>query len=202
MNIEQIIAQLRTVATIFGNNVAGAAAYANGVQDQSWLPYPAAYVVPADQDAAENTSTNGLNQIVHERFAVIVVLQTAMVDTVIDYADRRGQAAAAYLDVIKYSIFQSILNWRPDFPGPGLRESRGIYFAGAGFPESQGFDRGRFFYQFSFALDTMITDIDGWQQPTTPLVQIQGTIEPPGPLATFEVPFPPPAHPPWSPPIP
>jgi hypothetical protein len=196
MNIDQIAVQLRALAPIFDGNIAGAAAYTNGVNDQAWLPLPAAYVVPLDQDADENTSMAGLQQIVHERVGVIVVLETLKVGGAPkDLADRRGQAASAYLDTIKYAIFRAILNWRPDWDitnPPADREGRGIYFVAAGFPQDGAFDRARFFYQFVFGLDTTITDVDGWQQPGEPLIDIRGTItnDGAGTLAVFDVPLP------------
>lgn len=194
MNIDQVAAQIKTLAPLFGNSVAGAAAYANGVQDQVWLPLPACYVIQLDQDAEDNSSLNGLQQIVHERVGVIVVLDTLKVGgSAQDLADRRGQAATAYIDTVKYAIFRAILNWRPDWDltnPPMNREGRGIYFVGANFPEAGAFDRARFFYQFVFGLDTTITDRDGWQEPSDPLISIQGTITN-GPggadLATFGV---------------
>ena len=179
MNINQVAAQIKALVPLFGNAVAGAAGYANGVADQAWLPLPAAYVIQLDQDADENSSMAGLQQIVHERIGVIVVLETAMVGGAPqDLADRRGQAATAYIDTIKYALFRAILNWRPDWDltnPPTDREGRGIYFVSAGFPSEGAFDRARYFYQFVFGLDTTITDLDGWQQPFDPLIDIQGT---------------------------
>lgn len=201
MNVDTIAAQIRTLCPIFNGHVAGAAAYANGVADQVWLDLPAAYVIPLDQDADENTSMPGLNQIVHERVGIIVVLNTLAAGGAPDSADRRGQAAAAGIDAFKYALFRAVLNWRPDFDPAtptANREARGIYFVGAGFPEAGAFDRARFFYQFTFGLDTTITDDDGWQQPVTDLIEIQGTITNADPLAipqgdtlaTFKTDFP------------
>lgn len=180
MNINQVALQIKTLCPIFNGNVAGAAAYANGVADQVWLPLPACYVIQLDQDAETNTSLNALNQIVHERVGVIVVLETLKVGGAVqDLADRRGQAATAYLDTIKYALFKAILNWRPDWDPtvPAmLREARGIYFVGGHFPGDGAFDRARYFYQFDFGLDTTISDLDGWQLPQEPLIEITGTI--------------------------
>lgn len=88
MNLSIVIAQLRNVATFFNQNVVGAAAFANGVEDQVWLPLPDGYVVPVESAATENEEETGLYQIVSRRFKVIVV-----VDNAISAADRRGQAA-------------------------------------------------------------------------------------------------------------
>jgi hypothetical protein len=194
MNIDQVATQIKCLVPLFGESVAGAAAYANGVADQAWLPLPACYVIQLDQDAEENTDLNGLNQIVHERVGVICVLETLKVGGApLDLADRRGQAATAYIDTLKYAIFRAILSWRPDwdpeYPQRN-REARGIYFVGAGFPQEGAFDRARFFYQFVFGLDTTISDRDGWQQPFEELIGVRGTITngPSGePLVTIDV---------------
>lgn len=187
MDIDTIAAQIRTLVPLFNGNVAGAAAYANGVADQTWLPLPAAYVIQLDQDADDNTSMTGLQQIVHERIGVIVVMETLKVGGALDLADRRGQAATAYIDTVKYAIFRAILNWRPDWDltnPPTNREGRGLSFIGAGFPEAGAFDRARYFYQLTFGLATTITELDGWQQPSEPLIDIQGTITNADPLSS------------------
>lgn len=184
MNIDAIIVQLRALCPIFDGNVAGAMAYANGVKDQVWLPLPAAYVLHGEEDADENTSMGSEQQIVHERIVVVSVVETLNVGGASDPADRRGQAAAAYLDTLRASIFRAILNWRPDWNPPNValnREARGIYYVGSTYPPDGGFDRARFFYQFIFGLDTTFSYLDGWQLPSDPLVAIRGTItNPPG----------------------
>lgn len=175
MNINLVIPQLRTLATIFNNNIAGAAAYANAVADQVFLPLPCAYVVPGDEEAGENGSMTGLRQEVTERIGIIVILQTLNVGGVEDITDRRAQAASAYLHTIRASIFRAVLNWRPDWSAdPSTsNDNRGFRYAGGHLLD---FDRGRFFYQFDFALDTLITDADGWQQSFDDLIDVQGTI--------------------------
>jgi hypothetical protein len=180
MNIDALITQLRQYATIFNGNVAGASGYANGVSDQTWLPLPAAYVIPAEEDAEPNESMTGTYQIVHERASVIVVFPTFSAGGSVDFADRRGQAAAAQLRSIRASIFKALLNWQPDPDGIDTTEKiegRGIYYLGGRFPTEGAFDRARFFYQFTFGLDTTITDDDGWNPTGTPLTEVQATIK-------------------------
>lgn len=176
MNIDIVAAQLRANAPLFEGNVAGAARYADAVADQVFLPLPAAYVVPGDDDAGENTSMNGLYQVVTQHVGVIVVLETLKVGATRDLADRRGQAASAYLMTVRGAVFRALLNWRPDWdpenPDTNI-EARGLAYAGS---ELLEFDRARFFYQFNFSLETLITDADGWQQPSTPLIGVQGAI--------------------------
>jgi len=181
VNIDGVAAQVRSLCPIFNSNVAGAAAYANGVQDQSWLPLPSAYVIPLGGDADPNESQNGLDQLVHERIGVIVVLETLKIGGQVDTADRRGQAAANYLDAVQSAIFKAILNWRPDTNYAAVnfdtnREARGFYLVGSGFPQEGAFDRARFFWQFVFGLDTFISDADGWVLPSVPLTRVEGDI--------------------------
>jgi hypothetical protein len=175
VNIDVVAAQIKRLAPIFNGNVAGAASYANGVVDQVWLDLPAAYVVPLGQEAEANILGNGLEQTVHERVGVIVVLETLKVGGEMDPSDRRAQAASAYTDTIRQALFTAILNWRPDWDpaNPTLnREARGLYFNSADFPAEAGWDRARFFYQYIFTLDTMFTDADGWQLLGDPLWSI------------------------------
>lgn len=198
MNINAIAAQIRSLSTVFSGNVAGAAGYYNGVSDQAWLPLPAAYVLPDDEDAENNISAAGLDQIIHERVAVIVVISTLNAGGEPDTADRRGQAAAAQFDIIRKSIWRAILNWRPREDGGDTitqQSSKGIYYIAAGYPAEGAFDRARAFRRFTFGLDTFITDEDGWQQPFDPLVAVDGTItQPQSPMVgiiTVNVPLPP-----------
>jgi hypothetical protein len=181
MNIDLVVQQLRALAPIFNGNIAGAAAYANGVNDQVWLPLPAAYVVPGGEDAGDNQVQTGLLQIVTERISVIIVIQTLSAGGALDLADRRAQAAAAAIDTYRGQIFHALLNWRPDWnpatPFDGNTESRGFYFMGAGYPEgSAGFDRARFFYEYRFGLDMTISDADGWPLPYVPLTRVDGPV--------------------------
>lgn len=179
MNIDAIASQLRSVATIFAGNVAGAAAYANGVSEQTWLPLPAAYVIPGEEDAEPNDSMTGSYQIVHERVSVIVVLPTLSAGGSLDSADRRGQAAAAQLRSLRSAVFKALLNWQPDPDGTDTTtqiETRGIYYLGARFPADGAFDRARFFYEFLFGLDVTVTDDDGWRPTGTPMTDVHATV--------------------------
>lgn len=173
MNISLVISQIRQIAAVFNGNVAGAAEYASGVEDQVWLPMPAAYVIPLEEEASENQSMNGLWQISTESVGIIVLLDNT--------ADRRGQAPVATLDQVKASLFTAILNWRPDSSADNAtqpagnpeqdHETRGFRLERGGII---AFDRARLRYQWDFALDVTFTDADGWQPPATPLTEIQG----------------------------
>jgi hypothetical protein len=187
MNIDSVIAQLRSVATVFGQNVAGAATYANGVSDQVWLPRPAAYVLPLDMDGGDNESQTGLWQMVAQRISVVLDIDNSM--------DRRGQASAAQITDLFYAVCSAILNWRPDWNTSNPtsnRETRGFRFVSG---EILLMDRARLQYQLIFALDITITDLDGWQSPYDPLIDVRGTISvnsgtvDVGDLVIFDAPF-------------
>jgi hypothetical protein len=188
LNIDNVISQLRAYAPLFVGNVAGAAGYANGVQDAVWLPLPAAYVIPLNEDADENDELAGLQQIVHERVGVIVMLETLAAGGAFNITDRRGQAAAASLRGVRSAIFAAILNWHPDrvigtqaavgVPGTPTTdiEGRGLYYVGGDYPRDGAFDRSRFFYQFTFGLDVTITDGDGFQISGYPMTDVTASL--------------------------
>jgi hypothetical protein len=173
MNLDALITQLKTV-TIFNGNVAGAAEYEKGVQDQAWLNLPAAYVIPLDDEPGENLDLSDSQQISVERIGVIVVFSNA---DAVALGDRRGQAASSLFEPTKWAIFKALINWRPDSSvenptvisatDPGAdHAARGLYYAGG---RLIGFDLARLFYQWDFALEVTITDDDGWKATGVPL---------------------------------
>ena len=162
MNLDAVIQQLRVACPAFAGRVAGAANFAAGIATQAWLETPAAYVVPLEEDAADNTDYGGLQQLVTERIAVIVHYDNA--------ADRRGQGPSSGLDAMRTQVFRAILNWRPD----PQRSPRGIAYAGGSVLESEQF-RARLFYQLEFVQTVLITEADGWQPAEMPLLEIDVT---------------------------
>ena len=177
MNIDDVVTQLRGYCPFFGGRVAGAADYHNGIATgTAWLEVPAAYVVPLDDDAADNDALNGLRQTVTERIGVVVNWTTI---------DRRGQTPAGALAAARQQIFAALLNWKP----AGANAARGMAYAGGSMLD---FDRARLFYQFDFTLETMITDADGWQWPDATLTEIDATsVQPAGtPVAQIDVTLP------------
>lgn len=173
MNLQAVILQLKALAPIFKGNVAGAAHFAEGVADQTWLPQPAAYVMPTEESAGPNEQPNGLRQTITERFEVVISLDNR--------TDRRGQASAEQLDLFKSAIFKAILGWRPDSTAdaPSYQDgnpfvdhsSRGLRYAGG---ELREFDRARFFWAFIFEIDVLVTGSgDGWVPPSAPLTEIE-----------------------------
>ena len=164
MNYDAVIAQLKAYAPMFNGNVAGAADYDRAVQDQVWLPPPAAYVRPLDEEAEPNTSLNSLRQLVTERFGVIVIFDNS--------ADRRGQTVTSLYDGTRAAIWRAILNWSVD----PVRASRGIEYGGG---QLLAHDRARLLYQWEFTLQITVSAADGWQITADPLLEIDAQLETP-----------------------
>lgn len=181
MNLEAIIQQLRDHAPVFGGRVAGAADYAKGVAENTWMALPAAYVVPEDEDPGDQTGRGGAyDQQVTESFGLVVVFDNSVATAA---GDRRGQTVMHGYDATRLAVFRALLNWRPP-PSEGdvLRAGQGLYYTGG---ELLGYDRARLFYQWTFALDTLITDADGWQDTLPDLEGVDITVD--GPAGAPEI---------------
>lgn len=157
MNLDAVVLHLRSAVSAFDGRVAGAAEFARGLETEAQMALPAAYVVPLDEDAAENTLMNGLVQIVTERIGIIVEFDNT--------ADRRGQSVTSQFDAMRSALWAALLNWRID----PVRATRGLEYAGGQLRE---FDRARLFYQWEFTLQITVTDRDGWHEPSTPLTTL------------------------------
>lgn len=146
MDIAAIIAALKArAAAAFGDRIAGAAEYKR-LPDSANLIMPAAYVVPLDDDAGEQTSANGYSQIVRDSFAVIVVVSNT--------TDERGQAGYASVAAIRAALWAALLAWKPSVAhGP-------IQYEGGALLDM---DRARLYYQFEFSAATEIVEADTWQ---------------------------------------
>lgn len=172
MNLDVVILRIKAMCPAFSGNVAGAAEYQSGVQDQAWLPTPAAYIIPLDDDAEENTDLQGLDQVTTERIGITVMFSNAAGVAV---GDRRGQTTVQLFNPIKWQLRAALLNWRPNssvenpglvFPGdPGADHSARGFYAGNG--RLLEFDLARLFYQWEFLLDVKISDADGSWPPVT-----------------------------------
>jgi hypothetical protein len=165
MDVNKVITQLRTFCPMLGNRVGGAANFdtAEGVvgftDPATGKPvYPAAVVVPLEDDAARDDDLSSLTQLtVTEKIAVIVEFDAS--------SDRRGQGAVDQVEAMKYALYRALLNWYIDQD----IASQGLYYVGG---QLLSFDRARVFWQFVFALDVTITDADGFQTSGDPLTNI------------------------------
>jgi hypothetical protein len=182
--ISQVITQLRAAAPVFESRVAGAAQYANAIADQVWMERPAAYVLPLGMEASDNESMTGLWQMVTVKTGIVIDLDNSL--------DRRGQAPTDSVTTFFYDICKAILNWRPDWdptnPSANV-ETRGFRFVSG---DVIDMDRARLRYQFEFALDITLSDLEGWMPTGTPLTEIQADTQPPNsetPKTGFDIQF-------------
>jgi hypothetical protein len=147
MNLNLVIAQLRTYCPSFGGRVAGSAHFKR-LKEESTLTVPAAYVIPLDDNPGERMSLNDVRQPITESFAIIVALSNA--------PDERGQAAInSAHDSIRAEIWKAIIGWQPD-----PVTYRGVEYQGGNLLD---LDRSRLWYQFDFGAYMEIGPEDGWQ---------------------------------------
>jgi hypothetical protein len=185
MNLEAVIAQLKTFVPGLNGNVSGAADFASGLESVTNLPLPAAFVLALDDDAGENDLWPGLQQIVTERIGVVVEFDNT---TGSDADARTGFAGVDQVYTMRAALFSALLSWLP----PNLNAARGFSYGGG---RILSFDRARLFWQFEFTLDTTISDADGFGPFGDPLIGVQGTLQPagdPGPAipVIFNLPVP------------
>ncbi|HEY8685996.1 MAG TPA: hypothetical protein VIO57_10360 [Chloroflexota bacterium] len=177
MDLNSVITQIRTYCLSLGGRVGGAADFETGTETviaitdpvTNLLTYPAAVVIPLEDDAGDDLIMDGNTQIVTETIGVIVEFDAT--------ADRRGQGGVSQVEAMKYNLFSAILNWNPD----PYRSARGLYYVGG---ELLQFDRARLFWQFRFSFDATITDADGFPIRGDPLVQVQSKLQPTDPQLT------------------
>jgi hypothetical protein len=161
MIIDPVITQLKTAAPLFGGRVAGGADWAKA-SDQVWMPQPAAYVFALEDEPSANQDLTGIQQLVTETISVIVDLDNSL--------DRRGQGAATVaLHDAKAAVFRALLGWRPG----EVNAARGFAYAKGGLVEM---NLARLIWQFDFALEVTLTELDGWQPPSEPLTEIRGDV--------------------------
>jgi len=146
MQIDLIIAALRTrCAATFGDNVAGAAEF-KGLDEATALPLPCAFVIPMDDNPDDDTSANSVRQNLRDTFAVVVCVSNA--------ADPRGQGSATSMHALRALLWSALLGWQPsDTYGP-------IQYAGG---TLLAMDRARLWYQFEFTASMTIDASDGYQ---------------------------------------
>jgi hypothetical protein len=175
MDISLVIAQLRQYCPALGGRVGGAADFETGVESviaitdpkTGKFAYPAAVVIPLEDDAADNDLLDGNTQTVTETIGVIVEFDAT--------ADRRGQGGVSQAEAMKYALFGALLNWLID-PNRG---ARGLYYAGG---ELLTFDRARLFWMYRMSFDATITDADGFVPRGDPLTNVTETIQPDDPV--------------------
>ena len=129
--------------------------------------YPAAVVIPLEDEAGSNDLLDGNLQIVTETIGVIVEFDAS--------ADRRGQAGVSPVEAMKYALFRALLSWVID----PERGARGLFYAGG---ELLTFDRARLFWMYRMSFEATISDADGFVPRGDPLTNITETIQPDDPI--------------------
>jgi len=147
MNLNLVIAQLRTYCPSFAGRVAGAAKFKQ-LEETASMDVPVAYVIPLDDNPGERMSLNDVRQPLIESFAVVVALS--------NLPDERGQAAVnSAHDTIRAELWHALIGWQPD-----VVTYRGVEYQGGNLLD---LDRARLWYQFDFGAYMEIAPEDGWQ---------------------------------------
>jgi hypothetical protein len=157
------IAQLRTYCPLLGNHVAGAAEFRLGLQGYNTAPrvLPYGYVVPLGSDADGPGSMTGIYEQLRITTGIIVEFSAK--------EDRRGQDPAMDTEAMEAALNSALLNWEPVECLTVGRQ--GYWLAGSRFLD---LDRARLFYQWEYALNTILTDDDGFHPDTAvPLLGIE-----------------------------
>jgi len=145
MKIGPIVLKLRLATTRFENRIGGAAELSFVLKGS--LQAEMAFVVQLSETVAANAYDSGINQLITERFGVIVMLQN---DTT--QKDKTGLTAYDSLFDIRAELFTAILGWQI----PGTED---LVSYGGG--RVLGINRAQFWYQFEFETTTRISDEDG-----------------------------------------
>jgi hypothetical protein len=149
--IPATIEQIRSYCPTLGGRVAGAADFRLGLQDYTTAPkvLPFAYVVPLGSEADGPGAMTGIYE--HLRVTTGVIVEFSAVK------DRRGQQPAMDTEAMGACLVSALLNWEPV---ECLTEGRqGYWLAGTRFLD---LDRARLFFQWEFALNTILTEADGF----------------------------------------
>ena len=145
MRLSLIVAKLKLAETRFENRIGGAAQL-DWCLDNTFEG-DMAFVVQVGESANENEYDSGINQIVTERFAIIVALRN---DTTT--LDKLGIIAYDSLHDIRAELWSALLNWNmPETEEP-------IYYVGGNI---FAIHRGYLWYQYNFETTIRITDEDG-----------------------------------------
>lgn len=146
MNIELVIAQLRSRCSILSERVAGAAQFA-AVTESTSLQMPCAYVIPLDDSPDPSMSQTGVRQRLSEAFEVVVALDNR--------ADERGQAAGVNVHTMRAALWRALLGWQPEERYDAITYEGGNVLS---------IDRARLFWRFEFATAMEIEPSDGFQE--------------------------------------
>lgn len=134
MRIGFLATLMKTANTSFGNYVGGAAELDQTVKGT--LGPNMAFVIPLIDRAGANPNDMGINQVLTERFGIVVVIKNDSTDT-----DKLGIVAYDQLHEIRNELFDVYLN-------KGIPEAESvIYYVGGSL---KGINAGYVWYQFEF----------------------------------------------------
>ena len=153
MQLELIIAALRTRCPTFDNRVAGAAPF-KLLPETAALAVPCAFVIPLDDNPQDSRAQNSVRQELIDSFAVVVALSNV--------ADEKGQTGVHSVDALRTELWAALLGWRPVAANadPATSRYNGIAYEGGNL---LALDRARLWYQFEFGAPMEIAPEDGWQ---------------------------------------
>ena len=158
MNVKQFIEQIENQSGDVFKMVSGVASLENLPDITNPVSLPAAFVVPMDFEATENTTKSGLNQLVWWTVAIIVVLDNT--------TDRQGLAMSEVaVEDCFWALNKALLNWIPDPKRnpQSLQLSRG---------RLTDMDASRAYWQFNFTYGVYVSHRDGYIPPAQPLQRI------------------------------
>jgi hypothetical protein len=148
MRLGQIVLKIRAANTLFGNRVGGAVEFALA-QEYTVNNTETAFVIPiAEADQGDNQYDDIVQQMVNERFGVVVALKNDA-----SIVDKLGIGAYDRLYNIRAQLFACLLGWLP----PGAEKL--LYYKGGRLLD---INQAWLWYQFEFQQETRITsNVDG-----------------------------------------
>lgn len=146
MQLELIIAALRTRCPSFAGRIAGAAQF-KLLPENAALAVPCAFVIPLDDNPSEGKSMNSVRQSLTDSFSVIVAVS--------NLSDEKGQGSAHSMDALRAELWAALLGWQPADRYDGITYEGGSLLS---------LDRARMWYQFEFGAVMELEPSDGWQE--------------------------------------
>jgi hypothetical protein len=143
MKLGYVVLQLRIKETRFEDRIGGAAALQMALD--STLLDEMMFVIQLSDDTPPNEYDSSINQLVAEKFGVIVALKMDE-----DPTDETGIKAFDKLHDVREEIFGALLGWQM----PGAESL--CYYRGGNLLD---FNRAWLWYQFEFEVETRLTDM-------------------------------------------
>jgi hypothetical protein len=146
MQLEPIIAALRTRCPSFTSRIAGAAQF-KLLPENAALAVPCAFIIPMDDSPQPSIAINSVRQLLTDSFAVVVAVSNV--------PDEKGQGSAHNIDALRAELWAALLGWQPADRYDGINYEGGSLLS---------LDRARMWYQFEFGALMELEPSDGWQE--------------------------------------